>query len=420
MKILWVINAVLPRIADACSIKSGVSGGWLTGISESLAANDSVDLAVCFPYDSEDLCGDADGIRFYSFKSKGWYKYSKATERRFREIIETFRPDIIHVFGTEFPHSLAVMNAALYCGLIDKTIVSIQGLVSVIAEHYYANLPLSAVYAVTLRDIIRRDNIARQRKKFIKRGKFETETIRLAKHVIGRTDWDEACVKLINDKVDYNFCNETLRSVFYSDNWEYDNCEKYSIFVGSGAYTIKGLHCIIDVFPIILRKYPDAKIYVPGESPFELQGLKGLIHKTYYNIYLKKIIKRNKLKEKIVFLGGLSATQMKERMLKSNVFVLTSSIENSPNTLGEAMLLGVPCVASDVGGVRNMATDKLDALIYPFEESYLIPFYIGKIFDDPVYAEKLSMASRKRAAITHSRIENNRQLLGIYKKIIKS
>ena len=60
--------------------------------------------------------------------------------------------------------------------------------------------------------------------------------------MIGRTDWDEACTKEINPKVQYHFCNESLRDSFYSGSWEYQNCEKHSIFMSQAATPIKGLH----------------------------------------------------------------------------------------------------------------------------------------------------------------------------------
>ena len=53
-----------------------------------------------------------------------------------------------------------------------------------------------------------------------------------------------------------------------------------------------------------------------------------------------------------------------------------SSIENSPNSLGEAQLLGVPCIASDVGGVTDMIPNKECGIIYRFEEVELLAKHI--------------------------------------------
>ena len=55
---------------------------------------------------------------------------------------------------------------------------------------------------------------------------------------------------------------------------------------------------------------------------------------------------------------------MKERYLKSGLFVCCSAIENSPNSLGEAMLLGLPCVTADVGGIKSIFDADKDGIMY--------------------------------------------------------
>ena len=417
MRILWVINTVLPVISESMGKVSGTDGGWLTGISNELTKDDDIKLIVCFPYTDGSVNGTVKNIKYYSFPRSGLYRYNKQVEDRLYNIIINENPDVVHIFGTEFPHSLSAVNAAERCRILNKTVISIQGLVSVYAKHYFAGLPSGAIHKFSLRDLLKFDNIRGQKNKYIVRGKYEIEAIKKAKHIIGRTDWDKACVKAINPNAQYHFCNETLRKEFYEGKWEPEKCEKHSIFISNSYYPIKGLHCVLEVMPQILKDFPDAKIYVPGQNPIESSGLKSFLHKTYYGIYLKKLIKRECLGSKIVFLGNLSAEKMRERMLKSNVFILPSSIENSPNTLGEAMLLGVPCIAADVGGVRNMAIDKKEALIYPFDENYILPLYIDTVFNEKDFTAKMAESGREHALKTHNREDNNRVLLNIYYNI---
>ena len=110
---------------------------------------------------------------------------------------------------------------------------------------------------------------------------------------------------------------------------------------------------------------------------------------------------------------------MKERYLKSQVFVLPSSIENSPNSLGEAMLLGAPCIASDVGGVRCLMTHGVEGLIYPADDPHLLAYDICEMFAHPEKAAQMARAGREHAGKTHDAQKNLEILHQIYTEIAR-
>ena len=83
-----------------------------------------------------------------------------------------------------------------------------------------------------------------------------------------------------------------------------------------------------------------------------------------YGKYLLELIKELDLEDHVTFLGKLDAFRMKQEFLKSGLYMCCSTIENSPNSLGEAMLLGMPCVAADVGGIPDIFTDGVDGILY--------------------------------------------------------
>ena len=253
------------------------------------------------------------------------------------------------------------------------------------------------VFSTSIDDVM--DNLA----------KIELEYIRSVKHVIGRTSWDKAHVRAINPDANYYVCNETLRDEFYKHSWNYDSCEKHSIFSSQAGYPIKGLHQLLKAMPIILRKYPDTKLYVAGDN---------LTKRKWYRIsgyaaYIRLLIKKYRLDKAVIFTGILSEKEMCHRYLKSNVFVCPSAIENSPNSIGEAQLLGVPCVASYVGGVPDMMRGCEDNM-YRFEEVEMLADKIISIFDNP---STISMGTHS-ALCRHNPRENAERLLSIYQNII--
>ncbi|MGI5913055.1 MAG: glycosyltransferase family 4 protein, partial [Syntrophomonadaceae bacterium] len=100
----------------------------------------------------------------------------------------------------------------------------------------------------------------------------------------------------------------------------------------------------------------------------------------FYWRYLRKLIEKSGLAGKVIFLGVLDATTMAKEMAKSAVFVSASACENSPNSVCEAMLIGLPVIASDVGGVSDIITHKVDGLLYPFNSPYMLTHYIDCLF----------------------------------------
>jgi len=419
MRILWVINIPLPEASFLMKDKSTPFGGWLVNASKNLSNQNDLNLSIAFPKSGQCSVGKWEGKKndFYSFPPVNSRNTASITDNEhLEEILYHSKPDIVHIFGTEYAHTLAMVNICRKKNI--KTVISIQGLVSVIAKHYMAHLPPKIQNRVTLRDFLKRDNLKQQQMKFIERGKFEIESIQKVNHVIGRTTWDRACTTQINPDIQYHFCNETLREEFYKHTWHIDKCEKNSIFVSQGSYPIKGLHIMIEALPLILKKYPKTRLYIGGTNIIKYTTLKEKIKISSYGKYIKEIIKKNNLQNNVVFTGILDEKQMCERYMNSNVFVCPSSIENSPNSLGEAMILGVPSVASDVGGVADLLEHRDGGFVYQSDAPYMLAHYVNEIFSNKDLALTFSGNAINRALKTHNRKDNTLRMIDIYTSII--
>ena len=153
---------------------------------------------------------------------------------------------------------------------------------------------------------------------------------------------------------------------------------------------------------------------VPGVS-FLDGGLKSRLRRDSYHNYLAELAGQYHLEDKITFLGKLTPEGMKEQYLRANVFVLPSTVDNSPNSLGEAMLLGLPCVAADVGGVSTMLNHGREGLLYPSSDPEMLAYDICRIFEMEDRAEKLGAEASRHAAQTHNPGKNLEDLLDIYR-----
>ena len=111
----------------------------------------------------------------------------------------------------------------------------------------------------------------------------------------------------------------------------------------------------------------------------------------------------------------MNEEQICARYLSANVFICPSSIENSPNSLGEAQLLGVPCIASYVGGIPDMIPNKQCGSVYRFDEVVMLAAEICAIFKQRDWDNSsMQEIARKR----HDAQVNCNQMIGIYRTII--
>ena len=67
MKILWIVNAIIPRIQKMQSKQiSSIYGGWLSGMSDHLLRGEDVELCICYPqYETkEEMNGEEDNFSY--------------------------------------------------------------------------------------------------------------------------------------------------------------------------------------------------------------------------------------------------------------------------------------------------------------------------------------------------------------------
>lgn len=415
MKIIWVTNVPIPEASILMNEKPSPYGGWLFSTADFLSQTPNNKLVVVFPKNGNKFKRSFEGkyITYYSINEN---ELNNNQDLSLEKILVKESPDIVHIFGTEYSHSNIISGICRRNGI--KYVVSIQGLISEYSKYYYADLPLKIISKYTFRDLLRLDNIFNQQKKFEDRGIIEIETLQMALNVIGRTSWDYSVVKSLNKNINYFHCNETLRESFYDAKWEYTKCKKYSIFVSQGNYPIKGLHFLLEALSYVLLENPDAHLYVSGFNPFLKQHYSDKIRESSYTQYILFLINKFKLSKHITFTGVLNENEILNMYLESNVFVLPSAIENSPNSLGEAMILGMPCVCSYVGGIPDLITHSKEGYLYQYNSPKMLAYYINQIFENKESINEMCRNARERALKIHDKNMNNSKLLEIYKEVL--
>jgi glycosyltransferase involved in cell wall biosynthesis len=144
----------------------------------------------------------------------------------------------------------------------------------------------------------------------------------------------------------------------------------------------KGLETLIDAIPQVLDRHPRARLVIVGEGP-ELEALRA------------RTCARN-VAHAVSFLGPTEEPLSALRGME--VFVHPSWAESFPYVILEAMSLGRPIVASDVGGVREAILDGESGLLVPARDAPALAGALNDLLDDRDRAARMGELARQRAS----------------------
>ncbi len=418
MRVLWVVNLVLPSMYGGDnSLKT--SGGWMEALLHGLVETGDIELHVVAP-DSKTVIDYSvvDGVHFHTIKTNYITKVLFANQGVCKDLSKLFSevlPEVIHIHGTEFPFMEDALDAANDKGI--PVVTSIQGLISEICKpkEHYAGISTSSV----IHDFLKygpRVMIPLVISRVISRIRARSELRQLKKNnvIIGRTRWDKEHCLYVNPNLEYWSIQEIIRDAFFKEEWVETKTEKGRIFCAGGCRSpIKGFHQILIAIASLQEEHKEfLTITVPGTSPF--------IGKTYgYKLYLKELIEELNLKEKIKFLGSLSAKEMALEFTKAEIYIMGSSIENSANTLGEALIVGTPSIVPDVGGISSIGRANTDMLMYEFGDNNGLKEMIQLLLSDQGKRNYLSKNSKEKRNSQYNREKIINDYIELYRYLIK-
>lgn len=418
-KILWIVNTPLGPLGEAIYGKR--SGGvWMDALLEDFKkSNDYQVIVVTTAAIKDKIEIEEDGITYVALPDAPPLLYNENKENNiqsWKHLLEKIKPDLIQAWGTEFTHGLCALHEA---GTI-PSVIYMQGVCKAIAENYEAGISTDELKkTVTFRDLVRHDSILQQKAKFELAANKEAEMIRLAGRIICENDWCEKTIKEICSDIEVYRCPLSINKVFIEHNWEINNIERHSIICTASGYTIKGLHMALRAAALLIDKHLDLKVYVPGTPVVQKKDIESQIRKNGYSKYIEKLIEKLNIEDHIVWLGELTQEELAKQYEKSHVFVMSSSIENHSSSLKEAMMVGLPSIASAVGGVPEYVTDGENGFLYKYDEYHLLAERISRIFDNDDLAQELSDKAKKSMRKLHEKGNDYLKMIAIYQTILE-
>lgn len=416
MKIMW-LTAMKHELIFPVGTGRVLYGGWLSTMLARLSEHHSVTevTVVSVGVDFADRQIN-DKLRLICVKSKsGVFSYDKGLSKRIGQVIKMSQPDVIDVQGAEFFIGTSLTELKLSIPIT----LTLQGFTSEIYKYLSHGLSLTDLFLRrSLRDYVLRDGILERRFAYRKRGENESRLLSEIKYFIGRTSWDEGLVRNVNPCAKYFHCGRIMRSDFYNSNWSLNGCKRYTIHITQANYSLKGLHVALDALVIVKKHFPEVKLTVSGKDLLKLDSLKDKISVSGYQKIIRTKIRDLSLVESVRFTGELAAGDLVNTLKSSHVFLLPSLNENSPNALGEAQLVGVPCIASFVGGVPDYIADGISGLLYSSTDSARLASLIIKVFSNDLLACRIASKGKEQAEQRHNPDSCLKQLVTAYSDVV--
>jgi glycosyltransferase involved in cell wall biosynthesis len=414
MKVLWFSNT--PANSDEFfNSRLKGTGGWLKSLDIKL--QEKVDLHIVFYNKSK--------INNFKYLKSNYYPIHlgeknlveklfdrfvtkikfKEDVNKYLQIINEVRPDIIHVHGTEMPFGFVQEFTNI------PVVISIQGNINIYKHKYFSGIEKSHLkwYDNIIQNFTLNNSFYKNYLRFKLWENGETEILKSCKYIIGRTDWDNRISRIFSPNSIYFYVSEILRPVFYKISNKKNKNNKFVIFTTNGNALYKGFETLCHTLSLLNSlDSVDIEWRVAGISASDC--IVGIT---------KNILTNNYPTHNLKLLGSLNEEELYSNLLQSDLYVMPSHIENSPNNLSEAMILGVPSIATFVGGTGSLIQNNIDGILIQDGDPWAMAGAIIELKSDPKKMEEIGKNGQISAKKRHNSNQIVDDLLNVYINITK-
>lgn len=411
MKVLWFEVTVPGRYKN----NGAPVGGWQDSLEYIVRQHSDIELYIAFEGKEGDQVMMIDNVTYIPIIPKYKYidrLYNRWTYERSRdilvalaaEVVKNVNPDIIHVFGSEWCWGQVQTKTQI------PVVIHMQG-----SMPPYHNAKFPPGYSS--RDIMHllgfnlkaRIGTFIEQHKAITRVAQEEETLKVVNYYMGRTKWDHSIVKLYNPSAHYYYCSEALRPSFWgiTQVWKPQQGAKIRIVTTGMTSLLKGLDTILRTAHRLKKTGFDFEWICAGRMDKRIKKLIEEKEETTYEA------------NNVCIAGFLDSEKLTNLLLSADMYVHTAYIDNSPNAVCEAQLLGLPVIATFVGGIPSLINDGEDGILVPANDPFSMSYEIMKLADDKKRQIDMGVKARQKALKRHDTDTIYHDLLACYSDIIK-
>jgi glycosyltransferase involved in cell wall biosynthesis len=139
----------------------------------------------------------------------------------------------------------------------------------------------------------------------------------------------------------------------------------------------------VRVVEILARRFEDLELVMVGR---EKDGSLAAA---------KELVRQKGLERHVTFTGGISKRDVPGLLSAADIFINTSSTDNAPVSVIEAMACGLCVVSTDAGGMPYLLSNGQDGLVVPVDDPAAMAAAVERILTTPALAQRLSMGARQ-------------------------
>ncbi len=418
MRVLWFSNT--PSLAGTKVSKNTVGCSWIESLEQELSSFQGIELGIAFKKPvkrPQEIKVDSLKTRYFMVPEYPTSKIEQWTNRFFAKpmskkslphylkVVEDFKPDVILFFGTEFDYPLIIPYLNI------PSIIWFQGNLTVYKEMYENGIRIrETFYYESIKRFLKCYTMYHDYRLFLRKVEREKEIFSFAQNFIGRTVWDKRIVRIMAPQAKYFHSEEALRESFWNHQWsEHKNRDKYIVTTVIRGLLYKGLETIYKT-AILLEDalLEDLEWHVIGIS----EGT------TFVKAARKKANYKS-TRSTVKLMGPKFGDELVQQLIKANVYVHPSHIENSSNAVQEAMLLGMPVVATNVGGTPSLFTDNKEGLLVQSKDPYAMAGAILELLESPEKAKNMGHNARLLGLKRNDNKKICEELIKTFGKVIK-
>lgn len=407
MRILWF--SVTPSLFNPIS-NSHNGGGWIASLEQIIWKEPTIHLGVAFHFSNSDFKYEQEGVSYYPIPSFQPLRLQRLCGKSGKEamiahclrIIKDFQPDVIQIFGSENDFGLLCQHTSI------PIVIHMQGC---LPPYHNALFPVGInkydfYFTKGLSWHFRWMGI-RSEASFRKRAEQEIQTIQHCRYFMGRTEWDKGLVSLFNPDATYFHCEEALRDSFLkgTKRWTLPKDKRIRIISVISNPWYKGMDLILKTSNLL-------KHFTALDFEWRVYGVRDIrFYENKYNICAKEV--------NVHIMGTASKEELVDALCSSTLYVHPSYIDNSPNSVCEAQILGLPILATNVGGLSSIIRNGETGILFPANAPYTLANLIKQLSSDSEQCQSLSKAAIAQATERHNPENIRKTILNIYQTILQ-